>query len=31
MPTKQVGTALQKVAEGMEAVKGPTFNDAEID
>jgi len=31
MLTEHLGPALQKVAEGIEAVHGPTFNDAEID
>jgi len=30
MPIERIGTALQKVAQGIESVKGPTFSDAEI-
>jgi len=31
MPIERIGTALQKVVKGIKVVKGPTFNDAEID
>ena len=30
-PIERIGTALQKVVEGIEVGKGPTLNDAEID
>jgi len=31
MPVERIGTALQKVVENIEVVKGPAFNDTEID